>query len=204
MLALLIPEPARGEANETSPALEAAVSAGTDYSPLTPGGKFRLHLKSTVDVTSIFGSAFSAGYGQMVDSMPEWGQGMEGYGKRFADSMGKKAVNKTVCSSLKILLREDPRYFYSDKQSVKSRIFHAIGETFVAHKDSGGKRPDYSYFAGLASGVYISRQWRPESYRGATDYITDVAASIGTQSVKNVFLEFLPVIKKKFLPMLDK
>jgi len=168
------------------------------YSHLTPGGKINLYLKSSVDPVSIAGGAFSAGFNQAIDSVPEWGQGMEGFGKRFASSRGKKAVDQAVCYSLKILLQEDPRYFYSGRQGVRARTIHALGETFVAHKDSGGTRPNYSLFAGTASGVYVSRQWYPERDRTVVKYVQGVAISIGAQSAKNVFMEFWPDIKKKF------
>lgn len=170
-----------------------------EYSPLTQGEKFQFYLKSTADPVSIFAGAFSAGYNQAIDSVPEWEQGMEGYGKRYASSLGRKTIDTTVRHSLKILLREDPRYFYSGRQGIRVRTLHAIGETFIAHKDSGGTRPDYSGFAGIASSVYLSRQWHPESYRTAGNYIQGAAVSIGIQSAKNVFMEFWPDIQKKFL-----
>ena len=198
---LLISASAHGEADEAAPASRetANASVGANYSPLSPGKKFYFSVKSTFSPVSIFASTFSAGYNQAVDSVPEWGQGMEGYGKRFASSFGQKVVDNTVGSSLKILLREDPRYFYSNRRNIRNRILHALGETFVAHKDSGGTRPGYSYFAGVASGVYVSHQWRPESSRTAADYAQSVAVSIGEQSAKNVFMEFWPDIKKKLL-----
>ena len=200
LISALFPITARGEANEALPVLKAvAIFPESDYLPLTPGEKLHLYMKSSTDPVSIFAGAFSAGYNQAVDSVPEWGQGMEGYGKRFASSLGQKAVDRTVHSGLKILLREDPRFIYSGRHSIRARTFHALGDTFVAHKDSGGTRPDYSWFAGMASGVYVSRQWHPESARTATGYIQGMATSTGIQLAKNVFTEFWPDIKKKFL-----
>jgi len=187
LVPLLIPASALGEDGEAW------------YSPLTPNEKFHFYLKSTVDPVSIAGSAFSSGFNQAIDSVPEWGQGMEGYGKRFASSFGQKTIEKTAHSGLKILLREDPRYFYSERSGVRARTLHAVGEVFVAHKDSGGTRPNYSWFAGMASSVYISRQWHPEKYRTTEEYLQGAAAAIGIQSAKNVFTEFWPDIKKKFL-----
>ena len=200
LLAVLIPAAAAGEENKTNTMFGTrAVFAGEGYSPLTPGEKSRIYLQSTVGPMSIFASVFSSGYNQAVDSVPEWGQGMEGYGKRFASSIGQKAVDNTTNFGLKILLREDPRYFYSNRRGIRPRTFHAIGETFVAHKDSGGTRLNYSGFAGVASGVFVSRQWRPETSRTTVDYITGAAVSVGAQAAKNVFTEFWPDIKKKFL-----
>ena len=199
--AVLIVATAYGQTGESDSVQRntMTISGEMDYSPLTNGEKFHLYLKSTVEPISFFASAFSAGYNQAVDSVPEWGQGMSGYGKRFASSLGQGEVDKTVRSSLKILLREDPRFFYSNKQGVRARTLHALGETFVAHKDSGGTRPDYSSFVGIASSLYISRQWRPENERTAEEYIKSAAISIGVQSAKNVFMEFWPDIRKKFL-----
>jgi len=192
LLALLVPASALGEQTAT-------VDPVADYFPLTPGEKTRLYLNSSVGALSVFTGAFSAGISQAIDSVPEWGQGMEGYGKRFASSLGRKAVEKTTRHGLKILLREDPRFFYSDRHGIRPRTLHAIGEVFVAHTDHGGTRPNYSNFAGIASGIYISRQWHPENRRNASDYIQDAAVSIGIQSAKNVFTEFWPDIKKKVL-----
>ena len=196
---LLISASARGETNEM-PASRgtASVSPGGKYSPLTPGEKFKLSLQSTASPLPIAASVFSAGYNQAVDSVPEWGQGMEGYGKRFASSIGQKAISNTIDSGLKILLREDPRYFHSDRQGIRARTLYAIGETFVVHKDYGGTRPNYSWFAGAASGVFLSRRWHPENDRNAEDYIWSAASAIGVQSAKNVFREFWPDIKKIF------
>ena len=208
LLAFLVPASATGQTNEAVLRETTTLDKGTDYSPMppmtpmtpmTPGGKINYYLKSSFGPASIFTSAFSSGFNQALDSVPEWGQGMEGYGKRFASSTGRKAVENTTRYGLKIMLREDPRYFYSDREGIRLRTLHAIGEVFVAHKDSGGTRPDYSYFAGLASGVYISRQWHPENRRNATDYIQDAAVSIGIQCAKNVFTEFWPDIRKKLL-----
>ena len=165
--------------------------------PLTTGEKSRLYLNSVVGPASIFGSMVSSGYNQAVDSVPEWGQGMAGYGKRFASSLGQKAVSHTVHFGLKTMLHEDPRYHYSRRTGFWPRVLHAVGETFVAHKDTGGTRPNYSYFTGVATGVYVSRQWRPERDRTAKEYVQSGVVSIGGYAAKNVFREFWPDIRKK-------
>jgi len=200
--ALLIHLSAHSETNESAAGYAVYPEVAfrdVSYSPLTQGGKFRHYLQSTIGPASLFTGSFSAGYNQAVNSVPEWGQGMEGYGKRFASSMGQKTIDNTVHYGLTVLLREDPRYFYSNGQGIWRRAFHAAGETFVVYKDSGGTRPNYSRFAGIASGVCVSRQWRPKNSRSAADYVISAAVSIGAQSAKNVFLEFWPDINKKFL-----
>ena len=173
--------------------------SNTYNAPLTTGEKSRFYVNAVVGPGSIFGSMVSSGYSQAVDSVPEWGQGMAGYGKRFASSLGQKAVTHTVHFGLKVMLHEDPRYHYSHSTEFWPRVLHAVGETFVAHKDTGGTRPNYSYFTGVATGVYVSRQWRPEHYRTAKEYVQSGAVSIGGHIAKNIFRELWPDIRRKFL-----
>ncbi|MDR0843006.1 MAG: hypothetical protein LBP68_06280 [Acidobacteriota bacterium] len=182
---------------QPSPTVEPSLSA-LPVTPLTTGEKFHLHLDATAGPSSIFASAFAAGYSQAVDSVPEWGQGMEGYGKRFAHSFGQKAVSNTVRFGMQAMLHEDPRYYYSHRAGLWPRLWHAVGETFVAHKDAGGTRPNYSYFTGMAAGTYLSRQWRPEADRTTGEYFKSGATSVGVHVVKNIFREFLPDIRRKF------
>src|SRR5687768_6740253 len=53
------------------------------YSPLTNGEKFHHYLHHTFGPARILRSAATAGINQWMDSNPEWGQGMEGYGRRL-------------------------------------------------------------------------------------------------------------------------
>ena len=194
LLTLIIQAAAIGKADEIF-----GMNPVTDCHHMTRGDKIHFYRKSSIDPVSILTGAFSSGFSQAIDSDPEWGQGMEGYGKRFASSMGRKSIERTARLGMKILLREDPRYFYSNRHGIRRRTLHAISEIFVAHKDFGGTRPNYSYFVGMVSGVYISRQWHPENSRRKNDYIQDAAISIVIQSAKNVFTEFWPDIRKKIL-----
>ena len=195
------------ETTATAPLPDSSSNSADSFSdtpnasgaPLTTGEKSRLYLNSVAGPASIFGSMVSSGYNQAVDSVPEWGQGMAGYGKRFASSLGQKAVSHTVHFGLKAMLHEDPRYHYSRRTGFWPRVLHAVGETFVAHKDTGGTRPNYSYFTGVATGVYVSRQWRPERERTAKEYVQSGVVSIGGYAAKNVFREFWPDIRKKLL-----
>ena len=83
-----------------------------DALPLSSRQKFQLFFKSAFDPWPFGLSAVVAGIGQAEDSTPEWGGGMEGYGKRFGAGysdyfMGNFFGNAVLPS----LLHEDPRYF---------------------------------------------------------------------------------------------
>jgi hypothetical protein len=139
-----------------------------------------------------------AGINQARDAVPEWGQGMAGYGKRFASSFAQKAVDRSIRLGMGALLHEDPRYFASNKSGILKRTLYAAGQTFVAHKDSGETRFAYSRFVGVFSAAYISRQWYPDAYHETGHYLSATAVSLGINIGKTVFFEFWPDVKRMF------
>jgi hypothetical protein len=175
---------------------ENQIPSNSGTIPLTVEGKLGYVLASFYDVTSIISSAAGAGIKQMRDSVPEWGQGMEGYGKRFASSYGRKAIRRSIQVGIGILMHEDPRYFPSKSSGIWQRSLYAVSRTFVSNKDGGGIRPGYSKFIGTFSGTYISRQWYPEKYRTPSEYFSSFAISIGVDVGKNAFNEFWPDVKR--------
>jgi hypothetical protein len=158
--------------------------------PMTQQEKFHYYLRKTYDTQTLFFSAVSAGIRQARDTVPEWGQGMEGYSKRFASSYGQRVIDKTIVFGLGSILHEDPRYYKSEKSGVWRRVLHAVGQSFVAHKDSGGIRPKYSSFVGLSAAVCISRQWYPASEQTAGEYLKEGAITFGADIAKNIIREF--------------
>ncbi len=164
--------------------------------PMTGREKFRYYLRSTYGPKSIGYTIAGAGIKQAEGSVPEWGGGMEGYGKRFASSFGQKVVNRSIRIGLDGLLHEDPRYFASGRSGIWSRALYAVGQTFVVHKDAGGTRIAYTRFAADFGAAYVSRQWHPDTYHTTSDYLTSGLSSIGIDAAKNVWSEFWPDIRR--------
>jgi hypothetical protein len=173
-----------------------AISSLGTLPPMNGSEKFRYYIRSTYGAKSILSSAVGSGMRHAKDYVPEWGQGMEGYGKRFASSFGQKVVKDSVHISIEAFLHEDPRYFASNRIGIWRRTLYAAGQTFISHRDSGGIRPGYSHFIGIACGVYVSRHWYPEGHRTTGRYICAGAISIGLDVVNNIFNEFWPDMKR--------
>ena len=165
-------------------------------SPLSVREKWVYYLKSTYGPKSFAYTAAGAGIKQAEGSVPEWGGGMEGYGKRYASSFGQKAINRTVRIGLQTLLHEDPRYIASDRTGIWSRTLYAASQAAWVRKDGGGTRIAYSRFIGDFSAAYLSRQWHPDSYHTTSDYITAGLTSLGIDAAKNVFNEFWPDVRR--------
>lgn len=163
---------------------------------LSVKGKLRYMLRSTYEPKSVMFSLFGAGIKQAMDAVPEWGQGMEGYGRRLASSFGQKIIKRNIQVGIGTFLREDPRYFCSESQGIWRRSLYAASRAFVSNKDGGGIRPGYSKFIATFGGAYISRQWQPERKHKMSEYLTNSAISIGIDAAKNVFSEFWPDLKR--------
>jgi hypothetical protein len=180
----------------TQPPAVIAKTVTTPVTPLPGKAKFKFYLRTTYGPGSMINLAAAAAIKQARNSPPEWGQGMEGFGSRFASAFGLKAIKLSIQSGVEGLLGEDPRYYASARSGVFNRAFYAAGQTFVSHKDSGGRGFAYARFIGIAGGVCISRQWQPENDRSARDYFAAGAAIIGIDMARFVFREFWPDIKK--------
>jgi hypothetical protein len=165
--------------------------------PMTSDEKWHFYLKSTYGPGSFAYSLVGAGTKQARNAVPEWGQGMEGYSKRFGSNFGQKVIENSVRFGLGSLFKEDPRYFPSNRSGIIRRALYAAKEELVTHKDSGDIRPGYTRFIAATAGVLVARRWYPEADRTVGRCIGAIAISITLAAGKNVFNEFWPDIKRK-------
>ena len=83
-----------------------------DALPLSTRQKYQLFFRSAIDPWPFVLTAVGAGLDQAQDSFPEYGQGAEGYAKRwgagYADYFTGNLLGNAVLAGA---LKEDPRYF---------------------------------------------------------------------------------------------
>jgi hypothetical protein len=102
------------------------VTYDPNAAPLTAAQKFQLGLRTLIDPETILGNAASAGIEQWRNATDrQFGQGMEGYGKRFgvdyAASVTHVLIGHTLTQSV---FHQDPRYFYKGTGSLRSRFLY--------------------------------------------------------------------------------
>src|SRR5215472_4837118 len=79
---------------------------------LTPRGKLAIAWQDTTDRAILLQSAFIAGIGQATNANPSFGQGAEGYAKRFGTTYADFGIQNLMTEGLfPSLLHQDPRYF---------------------------------------------------------------------------------------------
>ena len=91
-----------------------------DPAPLTPKLKFQLAFRSVIDPFTFVGVGFLAGIDQAADQFGAYGQGAEGYAKRFGAAYGNVVSSTFIGSAiLPSLFKQDPRYFYKGSGSTQ-------------------------------------------------------------------------------------
>jgi hypothetical protein len=169
----------------------------TALSRITPRQKLALAWQDTTDRAIFLQSAFIAGLGQATNGNPSFGQGMEGYGKRFGTAYADFGLQNFMTEGLfPTVLRQDPRYFRRREGSGPSRLAYAISRLLITRSDSGKHQFNYSEVLGGATSLAISNAYYPDS-RGAGNNLGRYALQLGFDAASNVLKEFWPDLKRK-------
>lgn len=169
------------------------VSYVHDAAPLTPRQKFELAWKTSIDPVNFALTGVIAGVEQSQDDFNGYGQGAQGYAKRYAAAYADGVTDTFIGSAiLPVLLKQDPRYFYKGTGSTRSRILYAIANSVICKGDNGRWQPNYSgVLGGLAAGG-ISNLYYPASDRnGVALTFENTLIGIGATAVTNLLQEFL-------------
>ena len=167
------------------------------YMPITAKQKFTIAAKDSFDYPLVGLAAFIAGYGQLDNSHPAFGQGWAGYGRRVGTTYADQAIGNMMTEGIfPSLLHEDPRYFRRGYGSVWSRTYYAATRVFVTHTDSGGTRFNFSEVLGNATGTAISNAYYPDDHT-VGDNVEKLGSQIGIDAISQVLKEFWPDIKHK-------
>lgn len=173
-----------------------------DAAPLPTRLKFRLALKSVTDPISILGAGMLAGIYQASDELNGYGQGAEGYGKRFGAVYGDVFIGTFIDSAiLPTVFKQDPRYFYKGTGTKKSRLVYALENAVICRGDDGKREANYSAIVGSFITSGISQTYYPASDRGTSLYFQTALIRIAEGSVAGVFQEF---VVPKLTPRLKK
>ena len=159
---------------------------------LTPKQKFELAWKSSIDPITIGLAGTIAGFQQASNTFPGYGQGAQGYGKRFGATYADIVAGPFIGSAiLPSLLKQDPRYFYKGTGSIGSRLRYALAQAVVCKGDNGRWQPNYSgILGGLAAGG-LSNLYYPASDRnGARLTFENALIGVGSSAAAGVIQEF--------------
>lgn len=161
--------------------------------PLTSKQKFRLAWRTTIDPVSFGLTGAIAGFQQATNEFSGYGQGAQGYGKRYGANYANLVTGTFIGSAiLPSLLKQDPRYFYKGTGTVRARFLYAIANSVICKGDNGHWQPNYSSILGSLASGGISYAYYPAQNRDAAQLtVENTLIGIGTTAAVNVIQEFL-------------
>jgi hypothetical protein len=170
-----------------------------DVPPLTAGEKFKVVAKGSFDPVQVVWYGFLAGISQAEDSEPGFGQGAEGYGKRYGAYFADGTIENFLTGAiLPSIFRQDPRYFQSGRGTFWNRTGYAISRIFVTHADSGRNQFNVSEVFGSAMAAGISTySYHPKSDRTLSNTASVWGSQVGYDTITLVVKEFWPDIRRK-------
>jgi hypothetical protein len=166
---------------------------------LDAGDKFQLFLDDTFEPVNFLDAGWDAGWAQLANDDPTFGQGAAGYGKRYGVALLDNVSGDFFGTFFyPALFRQDPRYYRVAHGPTHVRLFHAMRHVFVAHSDSGHLMFNFSEWFGTASSKSLSNLYHPGNDRGFGTTAQRVGISIGTDMGFDVLREFWPELAHIF------
>lgn len=175
------------------------VTYDPDAQPLNARQKFELSWKSSIDPVTVVAVAALAGVQQATNSFKGYGQGAQGYGKRFGATYADVVDGTFMGGAIfPTIFKQDPRYFYKGKGSFKSRLLYSlVANSWICKGDDKKWEPNYSNILGNLAAGGIANLYYPKSNRGVGLTFETAGIRIGETMAAGVFQEF---IVKKLTP----
>jgi hypothetical protein len=165
--------------------------------PLTWKQKFSTTAEGAFDPYEFVIVGVLAGIRQAHDAYPAFGEGFDGYAKRygaaFADGVDENIMVGGVFPSI---LRTDPRYFQLTHGSFLRRFGYAMSRIAITRTDSGKNVFNVSEFAGSGIAAGISNLYYPHSDASIDSTLTNWGAQLGVDAFGNELKEFWPDIHR--------
>lgn len=174
------------------------VSYVSDAVPLTFKQKMKLAWKTSTDPITIGSAAAGAEIEQQRNWYRSYGQGAQGYAKRFGVTYGNVAIGTFLGSAvMPSLFKQDPRYFYKGRGSWNSRLWYALSRSVITKGDNGNWQPNYSNFLGNLAASGITDTYLPAKNRNVGFVFQSAGIRVLETAFADVFQEFF---SKKLTP----
>ncbi len=164
-----------------------------DAQPLNAKQKLELAGKTWLDPSSFVINGIIAGVQQAENTHKGFGQGAQGYAKRygagFADFGVGLMLEKLVMPTI---FKQDPRYFYKGTGTTRERVWYAISRSVICRGDNKKEQFCYSTFVNRFGAGFATNYLYPAADRDSSGLIVRNAfIGIGADAINNLFQEFI-------------
>jgi hypothetical protein len=170
----------------------------TNEEPFGTGEKFKLAVNNSWSLATIGSASVSAAYGQAIDSPEGYGQGAEGYGKRFGAGMARSASENLFGTfAIASIMHEDPRFYVRKNLSFGQTVKYSAVRLVFTRSDSGKRVVNSNGLLGPLAGEFLANTYYPEGNRDVSSALIRYAADLGWRFGGNMLRQYWPSINKK-------
>lgn len=166
--------------------------------PMKPKEKFMLAVENSVSTFTVLGTAAGAGLGMAIGTNSGYGQGAEGYFKRWGAGMAFASSNQLIGTyAIASLTHQDPRYFVENSGNFRESVRYAVSRVFVARYDDGHTGANWAGILGPLGAAGLANTYLPSDNRTLAHTFENYGISMGIAAGVNVLREYWPHINKK-------
>jgi len=167
------------------------------FHSITAKQKMMIAVKDSFDYPVYPTAGLFAVLYQLENQNPSFGQGMEGYAKRFATAYGDQMIGNMMTEGIvPSLFHQDPRYFRVAEGTKLHRTRMALQQIIICKNDAGRPVFNFSEWGGNAFATAISNAYYPDT-RDVSDNVEKWLIAVATDSFSNILKEFWPDVKRK-------
>jgi hypothetical protein len=163
---------------------------------LSARNKFALAGKSFFNAYTFVETTAQAGLEQAINDHEGFGQGAEGYGKRYGADIANAFTGEMFGAGVyPSLLHTDPRYYRMMQGGVFARGIYAISRVFVTRTDSGREIFNAPELLASATTSGIATAYYPDNERNPGDFFSRMGVQVGFDAAFDVVKEFWPDVR---------
>ena len=170
----------------------------TNVEPFGTWEKFKLAANNSVSLSTVGQALVAAGFSQAINSVSGYGQGADGYAKRFGANMARSASDNLFGTFLiASVMHEDPRFYVRKGLSLKETLKYAAQRLVYTRSDSGARVINFDGLLGPLASEGLANTYYPETDRGVGSTFTRYASDQGWKFCGNVVRQYWPRINRK-------
>jgi hypothetical protein len=169
-----------------------------DSGRMTTGRKFKLFVDDSISLHTLAGSSLGAAIDQAADSPHGYGQGGEGYAKRFGSSMARGASSSFFGTFLLAsALHQDPRFFPQRNLNFGRSLKYSAQRVFVTRDEQERDVGNWSGLAGPFLSEGLANAYWPERDRTAGQTFARCGIDLAVQFGANMLRQYWPTVVRK-------
>jgi hypothetical protein len=169
-----------------------------DSARMSAGQKFKLFVDNSISLHTLALASLGSALRQATDSPCGYGQGGDGYAKRFGSSMAREASSNFFGTFLLAsALHQDPRFFPKRNPRFGGSAKYSMQRLFVTRDDQGQDVANWSGLVGPLLSEGLANAYWPEQDRTAGQTFARYGTDLAARFAGNMLREYWPVLIRK-------